>query len=231
MGMRGRMVACWILLLPVWAGLLLVSVISARGANGQASPYRQLVKVMFASGVFDLGLSRASQADTSAVRAQLEQQFGRQLTDDEVKRLQRLVTRVLLEVFPQSFWEDMYADMLSKQVSVTDTRELLAFYGTPLGQKTLRLAARLTAEAGEASQRVLKAREHEFNQRFIAEFQQEFPKLNAGVLAQQGPSMPSPAPPSAFWYYCADSKMYYPYVRQCPAGWLTVVPKPGPARQ
>ncbi len=35
---------------------------------------------------------------------------------------------------------------------------------------------------------------------------------------QQAPPQPS------YWYYCPDSKMYYPYVKECPSGWLTVVP-------
>src|SRR5712692_2674537 len=107
MRMRGRLTACWTRLVPVCAGLLLISVIPVRGDSGQASvsPYRELVKVVFTSGLFDVGLSRASKADSSAVQAQLEKQFGRQLTEDERGRLQRLVTRVLLEVFPQSFWE------------------------------------------------------------------------------------------------------------------------------
>jgi hypothetical protein len=30
------------------------------------------------------------------------------------------------------------------------------------------------------------------------------------------------APP--YWYYCPDANAYYPYVQQCPGGWLTVVP-------
>ncbi len=233
MGMRGRLTACWTRLVPVCAGLLLISGIPARGAGEQASvsPYRELVKVVFTSGMFDVGLSRASKADTSAVRAQLEKQLGRPLTDDEGGRLQKLVTRVLLEVFPQSFWEDTYADMLPKHISVENARELLAFYRTPLGQKTLRLAVLLTAEADDASQRVLKARETEFRQRFIAEFQKAFPELRAGLSAQ--PSRPGPPPSSAssVWYYCADSKLYYPYVQQCPRGWVKVVPNTAPPRQ
>lgn len=32
----------------------------------------------------------------------------------------------------------------------------------------------------------------------------------------------------AYWYYCADSKTYYPYVRECPGGWQRVVPRPPP---
>jgi len=228
MRMRSRTTVCWTPLVLVCAGLLLVSVTPVRGDSDQASvsPFRDLVKVIFTSGLFDAGLSRTATADTSAVRAQLEKHLGRQLTDDEGGRLQRLVTRVLLEVFPHSLWEDTYVDVLSKHVSVEDARELLAFYGTPLGQKALRLAGILAAEADEASQRILKARENEFRLQFTAEFQKEFPELNAGVSVQQSQPGPPPSPASSFWYYCANSKMYYPYVQQCQTGWLKVVPPP-----
>lgn len=29
-----------------------------------------------------------------------------------------------------------------------------------------------------------------------------------------------------YWYYCADARMYYPYVKQCPGGWQRVNPQP-----
>jgi hypothetical protein len=29
-----------------------------------------------------------------------------------------------------------------------------------------------------------------------------------------------------YWYYCQGAHMYYPYVRECPGGWLQVVPQP-----
>jgi hypothetical protein len=31
-------------------------------------------------------------------------------------------------------------------------------------------------------------------------------------------------PPPYYWYYCQASQAYYPYVRECPAGWMKVVP-------
>ena len=37
---------------------------------------------------------------------------------------------------------------------------------------------------------------------------------------------PQPAPAQNFWYYCPDSRAYYPYVRDCPAGWQRVSPQP-----
>ena len=33
-----------------------------------------------------------------------------------------------------------------------------------------------------------------------------------------------------YWYYCAESKTYYPYVKECPAGWQRVAPQATPAR-
>ena len=29
-----------------------------------------------------------------------------------------------------------------------------------------------------------------------------------------------------FWYFCQDPEGYYPYVKQCPGGWMKVVPAP-----
>jgi len=37
---------------------------------------------------------------------------------------------------------------------------------------------------------------------------------------------PEPAPAPAYWYYCPDSRAYYPYVRECPSGWQRVAPQP-----
>lgn len=30
----------------------------------------------------------------------------------------------------------------------------------------------------------------------------------------------------AYWYYCRNPEGYYPYVKQCPDGWMKVVPTP-----
>ncbi len=31
---------------------------------------------------------------------------------------------------------------------------------------------------------------------------------------------------SSYWHYCRDSNNYYPYVKECPGGWLQVLPQP-----
>ena len=57
------------------------------------------------------------------------------------------------------------------------------------------------------------------------------------VIIQRAPQMYieqyAPAPDAApapnagnYWYYCAASKAYYPYVNECPGGWQKVAPQP-----
>lgn len=53
------------------------------------------------------------------------------------------------------------------------------------------------------------------------------------VVVRQPPQQlyiqPPPQPTEqSYWYYCQEAQGYYPYVRQCPGGWMKVVPSPPP---
>jgi len=58
----------------------------------------------------------------------------------------------------------------------------------------------------------------------------------APVVVQQQPTtyIEQPAPQPAqqqqsavgYWYYCANPGAYYPYIKECPAGWQRVAPQP-----
>ena len=45
---------------------------------------------------------------------------------------------------------------------------------------------------------------------------------------EPAPSSPQSSSSQSYWYYCADSKSYYPYVKECPGGWQRVSPTPPP---
>lgn len=49
----------------------------------------------------------------------------------------------------------------------------------------------------------------------------------APTYIEQGGPQAAPATQN-YWYYCADSKSYYPYVNQCASGWQRVSPTPQP---
>ncbi len=49
------------------------------------------------------------------------------------------------------------------------------------------------------------------------------------VITQQTPVYVEPTPPAQqYWYYCENSQAYYPYVQECPGGWIQVIPQPAP---
>jgi hypothetical protein len=53
------------------------------------------------------------------------------------------------------------------------------------------------------------------------------------VIIPQPPVYEQPVPvPQApvYWYYCQNPQGYYPYIQQCPGGWMQVVPPTAPPR-
>jgi hypothetical protein len=46
------------------------------------------------------------------------------------------------------------------------------------------------------------------------------------TYVEQGVAQPAPALSQGSWYYCDASRAYYPYVKECPAGWQRVAPQP-----
>lgn len=43
------------------------------------------------------------------------------------------------------------------------------------------------------------------------------------VYIEKEPVVETPAP--AYWYFCGSPEGYYPYVKECPAGWQKVAPQ------
>lgn len=52
--------------------------------------------------------------------------------------------------------------------------------------------------------------------------------IEQGAAPPAASSQAQSANQPGWWYYCADAKAYYPYVKECPAGWQRVPPQPQP---
>ena len=49
------------------------------------------------------------------------------------------------------------------------------------------------------------------------------------IVQQQPPVFVQPEQEAAnFWYYCQEPQGYYPYIKNCPGGWMRVVPETTP---
>ncbi len=58
--------------------------------------------------------------------------------------------------------------------------------------------------------------------------QQPLPVITPAPVAPLQPAPVAPAAEAAdnYWYYCATTKRYYPYVKECLSGWTKVSPRP-----
>jgi hypothetical protein len=49
------------------------------------------------------------------------------------------------------------------------------------------------------------------------------------IIQQQPPVYVQPEQEEEnYWYYCPDPQGYYPYIQNCPSGWMKVVPDTTP---
>ncbi len=51
------------------------------------------------------------------------------------------------------------------------------------------------------------------------------PSAPSVYIEQQETATPT-QPQIQYWYFCQNPEGYYPYVKECPDGWLQVVPHP-----
>ena len=52
------------------------------------------------------------------------------------------------------------------------------------------------------------------------------------IIQQQPQEYIQPAPQEQYyWYFCPNTKTYYPYVKKCPGGWLKVIPPAPPEEE
>jgi len=50
-------------------------------------------------------------------------------------------------------------------------------------------------------------------------------------ISQPSAQAARPSKQASSWYYCNDTRAYYPYVRECPSGWQKVIPQATPPEQ
>ena len=173
--------------------LALTFVLCPPPAHAQTDPAlaRELARLVFTSTTFDGGIALAGASGSRSIRADVEKQLRRRLTESEASRLQSLVTQLTKEVVSQEEWEKLFAARLTRQFSADELRALLAFYRTPLGVKALSLSDIMVREAAATANRLMKSREHDFHQRFGVAFEREFATLSGEIRQSQR----IPAPP------------------------------------
>ncbi len=154
-------------------------------AQSESPEAKELASLIFPSAALDVVFTQAAKTGVLPVKFGLEGRLGRQLTEDESRRLDEIFLRIINETMPRSVFEAQQVDLLAQYYSTQELKDLVAFYRTTLGMKVLRFSSVSSAESSAGLQRMMASRQREFVERFTAEFVREFPALNRELERKQ----------------------------------------------
>lgn len=153
--------------------------LEAQGAVAPADypEARELARLVFDSGLYDVVLQTALKAGFAPVRATVETRLRRTLSVDEADALQAIFANAFRTVIPSVVLEELSARTFAANVSQQDAQEILRFYRSPAGAKALSLNALLARENAAASEELGRTRAPEFVRLFAAEMARRMPAL------------------------------------------------------
>ena len=150
---------------------------ASTAAQGESPEARELAGLTFWPAAYEFAFTNAAQMGAITAKAGLERRLGRPLTEDESRRLGEVFLRVWKAVAPpQAQVEALYRDVLTRHYSVQEMKDLVAFYRTPLGVKTLRFSTVSNEEMRAGIDRMMASSQQEFVERFTAEFAPRLPR-------------------------------------------------------
>ncbi|MFQ5780513.1 MAG: DUF2059 domain-containing protein [Nitrospiria bacterium] len=168
------------------AVIILLSLVSCATTSSQDSRLseartklaaEELARVQLKHGSFDVIMDTASNVALLAVRPNIENKIGRELSRSEDKDLNALFRKVFVEVFPEEVWIEAFRDIYTRFYTTEELEAILEFYGTRAGQRLLELNATVTNESKAAGERLVNASQEVFVSSFVEEFKKALPSL------------------------------------------------------
>ncbi|MGH7391759.1 MAG: DUF2059 domain-containing protein [Candidatus Rokuibacteriota bacterium] len=148
----------------------------AAGAERAAGLARELYRLAAANGAEAIFEQMRTLTSASLTR-EFEGQLGERFSEDERRRFQTAVDRVLARHFSTRTFEDECVEIYARHFTADELEQMVAFYGSPVGRKSLELGAALASEMMAAGQRVGQglARSRELHQQLLDEIRRALP--------------------------------------------------------
>ncbi len=181
-----RSVRAAVVILSMTLGLAVVTALLTAAQNDSPEA-REIAGLLFTSNAIVIS-QESTRASTFGVKAHIEEGLGRQLSEDEVRRLEGVIVRAATEALPRADIEAYYADLLAQHFSPEDLKNLAAFYRTPLGARVLHFSSVTLAEGKDRLKQILRDHQRDFQERFRAEFLRAFPGFRQELERQQRPT-------------------------------------------
>lgn len=134
----------------------------------------EMAQLALSSGGFDALRTQAVDGAMQVFAPTMQVQIGRELTQSEYIKYRRAIEKAFDEVFPSSVWISPMADLYAKHFDSNELNEVLNFYRTQIGMKTLRTMGTLAKEGAQMGVKLMESKEEEFGKVFEREVGKAF---------------------------------------------------------
>lgn len=135
---------------------------------------KELVSYMLTNGVYDSMINLGAEVSASSGKSFIEQKLGRELTEDENKKLINMTRKVMREFLTRIEAEKNFLVIYSRHFTEGELKDILKYLNTPTGKKTLQIQGTIDRELMMGTQEFFITKGRDISRRFNEEFQKEF---------------------------------------------------------
>jgi len=128
-----------------------------------------MVRDRLQHGDYELIIRQATSTAVLVSKPDLERDLGRELSQTEYERLERLFLDILPEVYPMEMWVSPMATVYAKFFTVEEIESMQKFDQTPAGRKLLNLQVTVAREMEPLITSIIEEKQEEIEARIVAE--------------------------------------------------------------
>ena len=136
----------------------------------------KICEITFSSGYFDAIRTQAINGSMDLIASEMRNEIGRELTQSEYKKVSEAFAIAFDETAPKNVWIIPMAELYEKYFDSNELNEILKFYNTEVGKKTLRTSGIMVSEGAQVGEKLMKSKEKEIDERFQKELAKQFGK-------------------------------------------------------
>jgi hypothetical protein len=141
---------------------------------------RAIVRLQLDTGELEQKLDNGAELASANSLDAIELELGRDLNAQEQERVFGIMRGVLGEFFTEEIWANVLTEVYTAHFTAAELHEVLTFYESPTGRKTLELGEQLSAEIDEKAIMVFESRIDDFTLRVDEELAKAFSELDRG---------------------------------------------------
>ena len=126
----------------------------------------EMSHIILSNGAFDAITNLQLEQSAQLFAAGSLSDTGHEMTQSEYQKLKSVLSESFSKIFPIEVWGQPFSTLYAKYFSADELDQLVRFYKSPAGLKSLQIQNTLTTEGVQIGQRLYESKKEEFRKVF-----------------------------------------------------------------